>query len=533
MFFLIIQIDNMGFIDMDFVVSVKEVILDTRERINGITDISRVLVIYTGGTIGSAPKDWNDPESPEIVYPWEKLRDSVKALGEMPFYVDAISFENPLDSANVGPKEWRTMAEIIKNNYNKYVGFVIAHGTDTMVYTASALSFILQNLTKPVVITGSQIPALLKVRNDAQQNLITSLLIANYKYSKIECVPEVCIFFRDKLIRGNRSKKINASGFNAFDSLNYPTLGMAGDDIDINYEYVKNKKTSEEFHLQPVLSTDVMTLDIFPGLQYNPDLYKAMLGWEKMRGLVLKTYGAGNIPTDKNFVDELQRTIKRDVIVVNVTQCPKGDVQQGLYETSSVLQDIGVISGQDMTHEAALCKLMNILGDEDIPDVPSKKERFEISLAGEQECSMYTTEISSEPLKISCLENGTSKYRTNSLKIKGFPEDKSRIKRCLLRFVGARIDELIGVKLDSDEKLLLKIFVNSSRQAEADIASSTFAGMYVKSKMNVPQTYTFDLVHTARTQLKSESTFNVYVEPHNGIKGSISWERLELTLFVT
>jgi len=514
--------------DKSETIEIEALVKDPRDR---LSENSRVLVIYTGGTIGSAPIDWDDPESPEIVYPWAKLQESVKALAEMPFAIDAISFKEPLDSSNVGPKEWRTMAEIIKEYYAEYVGFVIAHGTDTMVYTASALSFILANLAKPVVITGSQIPALKKVRNDAQQNLITSLLIANYEYSKIPCVPEVCIFFRDKLIRGNRSKKMNASGFSAFDSLNYPALATVGDDIDVDVEFTKNGETQDEFHIQPILNTNVLSLDIFPGLQNSPELYKAILGWEGMKGLVLKTYGAGNIPTDKNFMAELQKTVDRGVIVVNVTQCPEGDVQQGLYETSAVLEDMGVISGQDITHEAALCKLMNILGDDDIPD-KTKKLRFAENLAGEQACSIYTTVLSAESMKISCLEDGEPKFRINSTEIKGFVENRTRIKRCLLRFVGAKIDGLVGANDESKEKLLLQVFVNMSRHAEADMNSATFGGKFLKSKMAIPQTYTFDLVHTARTQLKQNSTFDVYVGPHDGVKGTFSWERLELTLFV-
>src|SRR6185436_9650775 len=177
-----------------------------------------------------------------------------------------------------------------------YVGFVIVHGTDTMVYTASALSFILQDLDKPVVITGSQIPALYKVRNDAEQNLITALLIAQHRYSKLQSVPEVSIFFRDRLIRGNRSKKLNASGYTAFDSLNYPPLGTAGDLIAIDRSVIREPSTAG-FKIQPELDTNVVMFDVFPGLQENPELYTALLGSDHIKGVVLKTYGAGNVPT--------------------------------------------------------------------------------------------------------------------------------------------------------------------------------------------------------------------------------------------
>lgn len=497
------------------------IITDPRPDLNGNED--RVLVVYSGGTIGSAPRDLLDPESPEVVFPWEDLQESVSGLGRVPFPVDAISFKEPLDSANVGPRHWKAIAEIIEEFHDQYVGFVIAHGTDTMVYTASALSFILQNLDKPVVITGSQIPALNKVRNDAEQNLITALLIAQYKYSKLQCVPEVSIFFRDRLIRGNRSKKLNASGYSAFDSLNYPPLGVAGDVIAIDRNAVRPAPKAG-FQIQPELNTNVVMFDVFPGLQDNPELYTALLGSPHIEGVVLKTYGAGNVPTKpEEFLDAIRDAVDADKIVINVTQCVAGDVKQGLYDTSAVLENMGVISGQDITPEAALCKLMNVLGDGDL-SFAAKKARMCHNLAGEQNYSMYTTVIDSESRRIDTRKGEEGRYRSASVIINGFSSDDSTIEKCLIRFIGATVSEA--------EKVRVKIFLNLAAKAQPIDTLSVFAGQYVKSHLESEQTFTFDVAQTARRELKPESTFTVYVEPL-GEQGVLSWKRLELTLFLS
>ena len=488
-----------------------------------------VLVIYSGGTIGSAPRDRNDPESPEIVYPWSDLQEAVSGLQRISFRVDAISFVEPLDSANVGPKHWQAMAETIEKYYDQYTGFVVAHGTDTMVYTASALSFILQNLGKPVIITGSQIPALDKVRNDAEQNLITSLLIANHLYSKIPCVPEVCIFFRDKLVRGCRSKKLNASGYGAFDSPNYELLGTVGDQIDINEKFIKSMPTST-FQIQPDLNTNVVTLDIFPGMQENKSLYSAILDPEKFKGIVLKTYGAGNIPTDpSSFGAAIKKAVDDGAIVMNVTQCVEGDVQQGLYDTSAVLQDMGVISGQDITTEAALCKMMNVLGDEDMRSLTERKKLISRNLAGEQSCSMSTTSIDLDSHNLGTKNGNKKRYRSPKVAIQGFHGDGGLVDRCLIRFVGAKV-EVPDAKEVFDRKLYIQIYLNLAARTEPEKSLANFAGAYLKSVDNDKQTFTFDIAQTARKELRTESIISVNVVA-DGHDGTFSWDRLEMTLF--
>jgi L-asparaginase len=501
-------------------VSVGELVRDSREL---KTKLDKVLVIYTGGTIGSASRDLDDPESPEVVYPWEDLKKAVRGLSDIPFHVDAISFKDPLDSANVGPRHWRTMAHIIEQYYTQYAGFVIAHGTDTMVYTASALSFILENLEKPVIITGSQIPALKKIRNDAEQNLITSLLIANHEFARIPVVPEVAVFFRDKLIRGSRCKKVDASGYRAFDSPNYPLLGFAGDRIDIHEEVVRKPDKSAGFQIQPMLNTDVIVIDIFPGFQDNTKLISDMLGNEAVKGVVLKTYGAGNIPTTPaDLLGEIKKAVDRGVFVINVTQCMKGDVQQGLYDTSAVLQDAGVISGQDITPEAALCKLMNVIGNP-ILDHDQKRKSICQNMAGEQRYSMYDTTIDATPAKVDSAAGFGGRYRSTGVAINVALKD--RIQRALIRFCGAEIS--------GAEKLLLKLFINLPPAASPDEGKPTFAGSYKKSRdvNHEKQTFTFDIVRTVSNVLRDINTVTVYAEPTENGHGVFSWESLEMTLF--
>ena len=486
-----------------------------------------VLVIYTGGTIGSAPKDRGDPESPEIVYPWKELKKSVLGLQNIAFKVDVVSFTDPLDSANVGPRHWRSMAKTIEKYYDEYNGFVIAHGTDTMIYTASALSFMLVELSKPVIITGSQIPALDKARNDAEQNLITALLIANPEFSQILSVPEVCIFFRDKLIRGNRSKKLDASGYSAFDSLNYPALGTAGDHIDINDVFVRKfPEVPRPLRVYSTLSTNVLTIDVYPGMLENLDMFKTLFETPNLQGVVLRTYGAGNVPTEAKFLKIIENAVNRDgIIVVNVTQCVRGDVQQGLYDTSAVLQDMGVISGQDITSEAALCKLMNVIGNSDIRDLADKKREICKNQAGEQACTITTTIIDDKPAQVESKNGVSGRYRSASVQVAGFTPNVDAYERVLIRFIGAEVRDA--------KKLLVKVFVNLPGETDPEHSVSLLAGPYQKSEDpdGKKQTFTFDIAQTWRTAQDDRSTFTVYAEPIGKGNGILSWDRIELTLF--
>ena len=369
-----------------------------------------VLAIYTGGTIGSMPKDKNDPDSPQVVVPWEEFETKTPQLAELGFRVDCWAFDKPLDSCNIGPREWRRMAETIYEYYGKYEGFVIVHGTDTMVYTASALSFMLVNLQKPVIITGAQRAHLFNVRNDALQNLTTALQIANPKASKIPVVPEVCIFFRDKLLRGNRSRKFDASGYAAYDSPNFKPLGIAGDKIHIDDKLILPVPSDKAFYIRRAMETSVIAFDVFPGIQ-DSDFASRLLKDSKLKGVILRSYGSGNIPTDPKFLHAFEEATKREVVIQNVSQCAYGMVELGIYETSAMLLDLGMASGVDITPEAALTKLMVALGDEDMASFEDKRNFMQESRAGEQSISIYVARLRNAGDKSALMDAEHACYR--------------------------------------------------------------------------------------------------------------------------
>jgi L-asparaginase len=336
-----------------------------------------VLVIYTGGTIGSMPSEPRDPESPFVVVDWTEFRRRTSSLSArlsdgsvnaryIGFNVDGCSLL-PVDSCNIGPDYWIQVARVISESYEHYLGFVVLHGTDTMVYTASALSLMLENLAKPVVLTGAQLSHLGNVRNDALQNLLTALLIANPAHSGLPVVPEVCIFFHNALLRGNRSRKVTASGFEAFRSPNYPPLAMAGESIVVDQRVVR-PAGSGPLRLRCRIEPNVASVIFFPGIQ-ETSILQDVLEDPRLKGVVLMTYGTGNVPSDRRVLEPIAAAVRRGVVAVAVTQCGGGRVELGRYEASARLLDAGVLSGADMTPEAALVKLMVLLSDPELsPD---------------------------------------------------------------------------------------------------------------------------------------------------------------------
>jgi L-asparaginase len=290
----------------------------------------------------------------------EQFRHHVPELKRFNFNIDAITFESPIDSSDMEPHYWVKIAKMISDNYDRYNGFVVLHGTDTMAYTASALSFMLENLGKPVIVTGSQLP-IGKLRTDGIENLLTSIEIAAARNAQGEpMVPEVCIFFQSALMRGNRTTKINAEGFNAFRSYNFPPLAKAGIHIKYETHLIRRPDPSKPFKAHYLLDNNVLFLTLFPGIREEiADLVSQVKG---LKAVILKTYGAGNAPQRPWLVSRLKRMTEQGMIVVNITQCSKGRVEMGLYETSLQLLEAGVVNGYDATPESMLTKLMFLLG---------------------------------------------------------------------------------------------------------------------------------------------------------------------------
>lgn len=336
---------------------------------------TNILLIYTGGTIGMV-KDYDSGALK--AFNFKKLLKNIPELAQLDCHIDSVSFDEPIDSSNIDTSHWIEIASIIEVHYESYDGFVVLHGSDTMSYSASALSYMLENLQKPVIFTGSQLP-IGDLRTDAKENLITSIQIAALKERGKPVIQEVGLYFEYKLYRANRTTKINAEHFEAFASLNYPPLVESGVHLKVYKEYLMPRKRVKKIFVHKKLDTNVAILKLFPG--FNERLLKSILETENLKALVLETYGAGNAPTEPWLMENLKKAVKNGLHIVNVTQCSGGSVIMGQYETSEQLKKLQLISGKDITTEAAITKLMYLLGSEVSP--ASFKTVFETSLRGE------------------------------------------------------------------------------------------------------------------------------------------------------
>ncbi|MEO9871321.1 asparaginase [Ekhidna sp.] len=344
-------------------------------NINDTGDRS-VLIIYTGGTFGMV----QDTSGALAPFNFGKVVDRVPELRQLDIKLTVISFPKPIDSSNIGIQDWKDMAYIIEENYTQYDAFVILHGTDTMAYSASMLSYMLQGLNKPVIFTGAQMP-IGSIRSDARENLITALEIASSHQNGVPTVSEVCVYFNFLLLRGSRSQKLRSSTFAAFESENYPLLAEAGIEIEFNYPALKSFDPSGKLKVINDLNPNVTILKIFPGITEHT--VKSILSNPEIQGVVLESYGSGNTMKFDWFIQYLSEAINEGKIILNVSQCIGGEVEQGRYETSKKLNDIGVLSGGDITTEAAITKMMFLLGTEN--DKGKLKHGLTHTLAGEMD----------------------------------------------------------------------------------------------------------------------------------------------------
>lgn len=335
--------------------------------------MTKILIIYTGGTIGMV----NDAKTGTLIpFDFAQIKENVPELARLNYELSVHSFNPILDSSNMDPEIWAELANLIATKYHEFDGFVILHGSDTMSFTASALSFMLQNLGKPVVLTGSQLP-IGEIRTDAKENLITALEIAATKNEGKAMVPEVCIYFDYQLFRGNRSIKYNSEKFEAFQSPNYSILAEAGVNLSFYHNYIL-PNPADDFKIHTKLNANIGVLKMYPGIT---ELAVKAITESKVEAIVLEAFGSGNVPTASWFIKCLERAIAENKIIIDISQCKGGSVQLGVYETSRELKEMGVLSGFDMTFEATITKLMFLMGQE-LP-ISEIKRLLEVPIAGE------------------------------------------------------------------------------------------------------------------------------------------------------
>ncbi len=456
---------------------------------------SRVCLIYTGGTMGSVPTDSSSPTSPNLrPASLVELLSSVPQLGQSEgIELGLVSFEQPVDSSAIGKSHWLAMACAIEEHYEDFDGFVILHGTDTMAYSAAALSFILNNLAKPVVLTGSQLP-IQDRRGDAVMNLLAAVHIAGYKSTGLPLVPEVTLCFMDRLLRGNRATKVSASSWQGFDSPNYPWLGTIGESIHIRKKRIRQAPDNRQrpFYIERDLADDVRVILVHPGLspaQLEQDLMSAGIG-----GAVLMTYGAGSCPSSPDFLGPIRAAIRGEspftqpLPLVNITQCLEGTVEMRRYEASAGLLEAGVASGDDMTLEAALAKMYWALGRFKGRDIRSQLQR---NRCGEKSQSLL--DLSFSPGRAMEEENASPAIEPPAEAVPGrySPE---RLKSASLRVLGLGLVPRVGA-VDCG----VRIFINRPGASEkTNPKSAYFAGEFSANQISQDGTLLATVSRSAR-----------------------------------
>jgi len=340
-----------------------------------MTKVPNILLIYTGGTIGMV-KDYKS--NALKAFNFNQIKNKIPELNLLECNIHTISFDEPIDSSNMNPKYWVQITEIIESQYDKFDGFVVLSGTDTMSYTASAISFMFENLSKPVIFTGSQLP-IGDLRTDAKENLITAIQIAATQKGDLPKIGEVCLYFEYKLYRANRTTKVSTEQFEAFNSPNFPKLGESGVHLNFNNNVLKKVVRNKKLIIRKNFDANIVILKLFPGI--NKEVVKSILEITNLKGVILETYGAGNAPTSKWFTELIKKATQKNIYIVNVTQCISGSVILGHYETSNHLKKAGIINGKDITTESAVAKLKYLIGEK-IP-VNTFKKAFETPLRGE------------------------------------------------------------------------------------------------------------------------------------------------------
>ncbi|MEM7139385.1 MAG: asparaginase [Actinomycetota bacterium] len=488
-----------------------------------------IKVIYTGGTIGSKPKD-PDPDSPQKVVGWDEFAESVPNMDNLGFSIDPVVLTPPLDSCNVGPAEWRFMVDAIAKDHDKYAGFVVLHGTDTMVYTGSALSQLLFNLHKPVVLTGAQRSAMVDpIRNDANQNFLTACQLANPEAMGIPAIPEVVIYFGGSILRANRAEKVHTSGYDAYVTPNLPPLGTVGDSIEIDSSLVLPMPKGE-FSPRRTLDPNVLPILIYPGIQ-DTDQLARQLADPALKAAVILSYGSGNIPTHEEFLDVLREARSRGMVLANVSQCSSGPVELGIYETSALLLEAGFVSGIDMTLEAAQTKLMTLFGEIAADDYEPDEARdiveraFEIDRAGEMGTSIYVTDLGEKSAgEADAGASVPARQRVRAGSIEGQFE-ASDVQRVLIRLRGAKLESP-----DPEDFAEIRVFLDVTEEDELKNSDPRFAGTFRKSPADVKGLIVMNITRAFQSVSGAGARLSpTLVMDTAGCK--LSWERAEIAVF--